>query len=41
MPIPFEEQTFAVPELAMKLIKDTCKDKVATIRAKRGVASAC
>jgi hypothetical protein len=37
MPIPFEEQTFAIPELAMKLIQDSASDKVATIRAKRGV----
>jgi len=41
MPIPFEEQTFAIPELAMKLVQDTCEDKVAVIRAKRGVGSAC
>lgn len=37
MPIPFEEQTFAIPELAMKLVYDSANDKVATIRAKRGV----
>lgn len=37
MPIPFEEQTFAIPELAMKLVQDSSNDKVATIRAKRGV----
>lgn len=37
MPIPFEEQTFAIPELAMKLVQDSASDKVATIRAKRGV----
>lgn len=36
MPIPFEEQTFAIPELAMKLVQDSASDKVATIRAKRG-----
>lgn len=40
MPIPFEEQTFAIPELTMKLIQDPCLDKVATIRAKAGI-SAC
>ena len=39
--IPFEEQSFAIPELNMKLIKDPCLDKVATIRAKKGVNSAC
>ena len=37
MPIPFEEQTFAIPELSMKLIQDSAEDKVATIRAKAGV----
>ena len=37
MPIPFEEQTFAIPELSMKLIQDSAEDKVAVIRAKRGV----
>ncbi len=37
MPIPFEEQTFAIPELSMKLVQDSASDKVATIRAKRGV----
>lgn len=37
MPIPFEEQTFAIPELSMKIIQDSSVDKVATIRAKRGV----
>lgn len=37
MPIPFEESTFAIPELAMKLVQDSSNDKVATIRAKRGV----
>jgi len=37
MPIPFEEQTFAIPELAMKLVQDSVEDKVAVIRAKRGV----
>ena len=36
MPLPFEEQTFAIPELAMKLIQDSTEDKVAVIRAKRG-----
>jgi hypothetical protein len=41
MPIPFEEQAFAVPELAMKLVFDGCNDKVATIRAKRGLGGAC
>jgi hypothetical protein len=35
MPIPFEEQTFAIPELAMKLVQDSVSDKVGTIRAKR------
>lgn len=40
MPIPFEEQVFAIPELAMKLVYDECEDKVATIRAKKGI-SAC
>lgn len=35
MPIPFEENTFAIPELSMKLIQDSAKDKMATIRAKR------
>lgn len=37
MPIPFEEQTFSIPELSMKLIQDSASDKVATIRAKRGI----
>jgi hypothetical protein len=37
MPIPFEEQTFAIPELAMKLVYDSVEDKVATIRAKKAV----
>lgn len=37
MPIPFEEQTFAIPELSMKLVQDSTEDKVAVIRAKRGV----
>lgn len=37
MPIPMEEQTFAIPELSMRLVQDTTEDKVATIRAKRGV----
>jgi hypothetical protein len=37
MPIPFEEQTFAIPELSMKLIQDSENDIVAKIRAKRGV----
>ena len=37
MPIPFEEQTFAIPELSMKLVQDSASDKVAVIRAKRGV----
>lgn len=41
MPIPFEEQTFAIPELAMKLVQDPCLDEVATIRAKRGVGGVC
>ena len=36
MPIPFEEQTFAIPELSMKLVQDSAEDKVAVIRAKRG-----
>jgi len=35
MPIPFEEQTFAIPELAMKLIQDSSTDRVGTIRAKK------
>lgn len=35
MPVPLEEQTFAIPELAMKLIQDSVEDKVATIRSKR------
>ena len=35
LPIPFEEQTFGIPELAMKLIYDENEDKVAVIRAKR------
>lgn len=38
MPIPLEEQTFSIPELAMKLVYDECEDKVATIRAKAGVS---
>lgn len=37
MPIPFEEQSFAIPELAMKLVYDSAEDSVARIRAKRGV----
>lgn len=37
MPIPFEEQTFGIPELSMKLVQDGSKDAVAEIRAKRGV----
>lgn len=37
MPIPFEEQTFAIPELAMKIVQDPCKDGVGIVRAKRGV----
>lgn len=41
MPIPFEEQTFGIPELAMKLVQDPCEDKVAVIRAKRGVGGTC
>ena len=41
MPIPFEEQTFAIPELAMKLVQDPCEDQVAVIRAKRGVSGSC
>jgi len=41
MPIPFEEQSFAIPELAMKLIQDPCEDGIAKIRAKRGVGGAC
>jgi len=39
MPISFEEQTFAIPELAMKLARDEDEDRVATIRAKRGVSA--
>lgn len=39
--IPFEEQAFAIPELNMRLVYDACEDKVATIRAKRGVAATC
>ena len=38
VPIPFEEQTFAIPELAMKLIYDGVTDKVGTIRAKKEAA---
>lgn len=34
-PIPFEEQAFAIPELAMKIVQDSSKDMVAEIRAKR------
>lgn len=41
MPVPFEEQTFAIPELSMKLIQDPCVDKVAVIRAKAGVGGIC
>ena len=41
MPIPFEEQTFSIPELSMKLVQDPCEDKVAVIRAKRGFGGAC
>lgn len=41
MPIPFTEQEFAIPELSMRVVKDTCKGKLATIRAKRGLASVC
>lgn len=37
MPIPFEEQAFAIPELAMKLVYDGTEDAVAKIRAKQGV----
>lgn len=37
MPIPMEEQTFAIPELSMQLVQDTDSDKVAEIRAKRGI----
>lgn len=36
MPIPFEEGTFAIPELTTKLVYDAEKDEVAKIRAKRG-----
>jgi len=39
--VPFEEQAFAIPELSMKLVYDSCEDKVATIRAKRGEGSGC
>ena len=39
--VPFEEQAFAIPELSMKLVYDSCEDKVATIRAKRGEGSVC
>lgn len=39
MPVPFEEQAFAIPELTMKLVRDECEDKVATIRAKKGISS--
>jgi len=39
MPIPFEEQTFAIPELSMKLIQDSASDTVAIVRAKRGLGS--
>lgn len=38
MPIPMEEQAFSIPELSMKLVYDECEDKVATIRAKRGIS---
>ncbi len=41
MPIPFEESAFAIPELSMKLIQDPCTNKVATIRAKRGIGGSC
>lgn len=41
MPIPFEEGAFAIPELSMKLVQDPCEDKVATIRAKRGISGIC
>ena len=41
MPIPFEEQTFAIPELAMKLVYDSCEDAVGKIRAKKGVSGIC
>lgn len=41
MPVPFEEGTFAIPELSMKLVQDPCKDGVAVIRAKRGLAGSC
>jgi len=37
MPIPFEEQSFSIPELSMKLVQDSTEDKVAVIRAKKGV----
>jgi len=37
MPIPFEENTFAIPELSMKLVQDSVEDKVAVIRAKKGI----
>lgn len=39
--VPFEEQAFAIPELSMKLVYDSCEDKVATIRAKKGINGAC
>lgn len=41
MPIPLEEQAFSIPELAMKLVYDSCTDKVADIRAKRGLSGGC
>jgi len=41
MPIPFEEQTFAIPELAMKLVYDSCEDGVGMIRAKQGISGIC
>lgn len=39
MPLPMEEQTFSIPEMAMKLVYDAATDEIATIRAKRGVGS--
>lgn len=37
MPIPLTEQEFSIPELSMRLIQDSDEDKVAVVRAKRGV----
>ena len=37
-PIGLEEQAFSIQELSMKLIYDSCNDKVAEIRSIKGVA---